>query len=206
MNYVDGTQEEVIWHPVVRNVYIGTTVVKILLEIFFVHNIYSEWARISDGHKIHADRYPSAAAHSEQRWASGWRAIPGHCAAFLFPSLAHSRPVLLPSWFGGTLRLQSGISSVDFTDMDKINCNTIGHKSALFRPAFIWKDNISILHDFDAASFYSPPHSRLVLHFAQIVHRSRVCSQSRATRFGKNVLNKTYICTNCSSRLSYRSF
>merc|ERR1712130_228392 len=40
MNYVDGTQEEVIWHPVVRNVYIGTTVVKILLEIFFVHNIY----------------------------------------------------------------------------------------------------------------------------------------------------------------------
>ena len=40
MNYVDGAEEEVIWHPTVRNMYIGTTVMKIFLELFFLHNLY----------------------------------------------------------------------------------------------------------------------------------------------------------------------
>ena len=39
-NYVSGETEEVIWNPLVRNVYIGTTIMKLIFEIFFIHNVY----------------------------------------------------------------------------------------------------------------------------------------------------------------------
>ena len=40
LNYVSGETEEVIWNPLVRNVYIATTIMKLIFEIFFIHNIY----------------------------------------------------------------------------------------------------------------------------------------------------------------------
>ena len=40
MDYIDGSPEEVVWNPTIKTAYICTTVMKLLLELFFIHNIY----------------------------------------------------------------------------------------------------------------------------------------------------------------------
>jgi hypothetical protein len=40
MDFVDGGEEEVVWNPTIKTANIVTTIMKIILEVIFVKNIY----------------------------------------------------------------------------------------------------------------------------------------------------------------------